>query len=184
MIAGVTEVQGHNRSGKTLYNAKEAWEAYLEGKKVYCNCPIDPNTKEYDCILLFPHYHYTPSELFQLNLFDVFVMTDEGGIFMDSAARTQAVRDLYKWGYQVKKRGIKWNYDTVRAKNIEYRVRSNPDMWIVTQRIPKDWHKPLSGIRVSMTNVNGVTKKAVIRQPERYFKLYRHDVLVQPVMEA
>lgn len=183
-IPGITEVYGANRSGKTLFNAKEGWEVYLAGKKVYCNCPKDPNTGEYDCIILYTHYHYDPRELFQLNLYDCFVLMDESGNFMDSAARTQMVRDLYKWGYQVKKRGIKWNYDTVRGKNIEYRVRSNPDFWVQTIRSPKDWHKPLSAVKIKVTNVNGVTRRATIRQPERYFKLYNHTVLVQPVIET
>lgn len=187
----IFEIYGDNRSGKGVFAAVLAWDSYLAGDQVWANCPKDPITGAPDHIYNFPHEDYDPAQLFFLRLHDVTVVTDESDIFMDSAYRTQTSRNLYHFGYQVKKRGIKWIYSTVRIKNIEFRVRTNPDFGIETVRYPRDARKPLIAVKLVITPRFSSHDRTVWLRNKRLpdggllfqdgiFKLYNHDVMVTP----
>ena len=181
----IFEEYGDNRSGKTLLEALFAWIAVNRGKTVFCNCPMNPMTQQRDHILNFPHIDYDPSGLFNYNLKDAHVITDEGELYMDSAFRTKAVRNLYLFGYQARKRDVDWHYTTVRIKNIDLRVRLNPDFAIQTIRFPKDYRKPLIAIKMIVTPRYGGKDHTIwLRHPERFFPLYNHGVMVIPPVET
>ena len=174
---------GDNRSGKTLLHAIFAWEAYNQDKQVLCNCEFNPVTQQMDHILNFPHIDYEPKKLFYMNLRDCCIITDQAELYMDSALRNATARALYRFGYQVKKRGIDWHFDTVRIKNIEIRVRLNPDFALETKRFPRDYKKPLEAIKIVVTPRYGKDRTIWIRHPETFFPLYNHDVMVVPEPE-
>ena len=181
----IWEIHGDNRSGKGLLEALFAWHGYNDGRTIYCNCPLNPITEEYDHILNFPHLDYNPAGMFNYNLKDCVVITDEGEIYMDSAFRTKAVRNMYLFGYQARKRGIDWYYTTVRIKNIELRIRLNPDFALETIRFPKDYRKPLIAVKVIVTPRYGKKDHTIwLRHPERFFPLYNHEVMVIPPVET
>jgi hypothetical protein len=191
----IYEIHGDNRSGKGVIEALMAWSAFVEGDPIYCNCPRDPATGDYDHILNFPHQDYNPATAFYQNWHDVTAITDEGEIYMDSAFRTKAVRNVYLFGYQVRKRGIRWIYSTVRLKNIELRVRLNPDFAIETKRYPKDAQKPLRAVKLIVTGRYSRHDRIMWLQNKRLrdgnrlfedyiFRLYNHDVMVTPSVES
>lgn len=191
----IFEIFGDNRSGKGVFQAALTWDAFARGDTVYANCPVDPLTSEPDHIYNFPHEDYDPSDIFFQRLRDVTVVTDESDIFMDSAYRTKTSRNLYRFGYQVRKRGILWLYSTVRIKNIEFRVRTNPDFGIETIRFPKDARKPLVAIKVVVTPRYSTHDRTMwIRNKplpnggrmfqDFLFKIYNHHVMVTPAMES
>ena len=64
----IWEIHGDNRSGKGLLEALFAWHGYNDGRTIYCNCPLNPITEEYDHILNFPHLDYNPAGMFNYNL--------------------------------------------------------------------------------------------------------------------
>lgn len=190
----IFEIFGDNRSGKGVLAAILASIQFAHDDPVYANCPVDPGTGEIDHIYNFPHVDYEPAKLFYMGLRDVTVVTDESDIFMDSAYRNKTSRDLYRFGYQVKKRGITWIYSTVRIKNIEFRVRTNPDFGMETVRYPKDARKPLVAVKVIVTpRYSEKTRTTWIRNhrlpdgrwffADFVFKLYNHDVMVIPTQE-
>lgn len=167
----------------------------MAGDTVYANCPKDPITGEYDHIYNFPHEDYDPADIFFMRLKDVTVVTDESDIFMDSAYRTKTSRNLYRFGYQVRKRGIIWLYSTTRIKNVEFRVRTNPDFGIETLRFPKDARKPLIAIKLIITprrathdRILWIHNKQLPNGNRLFedflFKLYNHRVMVTPAMES
>ena len=181
----IWEILGDNRSGKGLVSALFAWDAFNHDRTIYVNCPMNPQTQEYDHILNFPHIDYDPAGMFQFNLKDCVVLTDEGEIYMDSAFRNRAVRNMYLFGYQARKRGIDWYYTTVRIKNIDLRIRLNPDFILETVRFPKDYRKPLAAVKIIVTPRYGNKDHSIwLRNPARFFKLYNHEVMVVPPVET
>src|SRR6266849_2261533 len=180
----IYEHWGENRSGKTLLHALFGWFAYLAGMQVYCNCPQDPYTEEYVHIVRNPHIDYDPARLFQHNLINCYVITDQAEQVMDERlANKTSVRNMGYFSYQAKKRLIEWHYDTVRIKNIELRVRLNPDFRIHTERVPHDYRQALKAIKVTIWPPEGAgehDRVMYLVNPERFFPLYNHLVLVPP----
>src|SRR5712692_10607311 len=108
---------GDNRSFKSGGNALFAWLAYLKGQTVYCNCPKNPLTNQYNCILNFPHSHITPQDLFRKELSDCYIMTDQGetaGLDSSNPVSLRELQEVYWFGLQATKLGVDWHYDTVR----------------------------------------------------------------------
>jgi hypothetical protein len=181
-MGGIFVHFGDNRSGKTFTNALFAWEAYNRGLKVYCNCPLDPRTGKFVCILNFPHYHYSMEEIFHMDLYGCYLITDEGVENMDSrTGMSKRTQNISYFGYQAKKRDLQWHYDTVLTDNIEKRIRKNPDYWIETKRIPRDINKPLIAIKMMITPRYGTGSKTVYwTEPWNYYPIYNSIVLVPP----
>lgn len=181
--SGIWEHFGQNRSGKSLLMAVFAWLAYLAGMDVYANCPTDPKTGGLDHILNFAHYCINAADLFSLNLYGVFVLIDEGAQRLDSYRSTSTeVRDLGHWGYQVRKRKIIWHYDTVLHGNVEKRVRRNPDYYVETVRVPRDYHQPLQAVKIVFTeNITGQETVRFLLEPWRFFPVYNHEAMVRPM---
>ena len=178
--AGIYESVAPNRFGKTFNQAVGAWKAYLHGMKVLCNCPVDPSNGKVEHILNFPHTDYDPYQLVFLDLSNCYVITDEAGQVMD--ARVCAKKDIRQLGYfnyQAKKRDISWHFDTVRDKNIDPRIRLNPDYVLYAHRIPKDWHQPLRMIRIRM-DYDGGTAWFTFKRPWEYFPIYNHKTMIRP----
>jgi hypothetical protein len=112
------------------------------------------------------------------------VITDEAGQVMDArACAKKDIRQLGYFNYQAKKRGISWHFDTVRDKNIDPRIRLNPDYVLYPTRIPKNWRLPLERIRVRLEYDGGITRFK-INNPSDYFAIYNHQTMVRPKQEA
>jgi hypothetical protein len=181
---GIYELGAPNRWGKTFTMAKGAWDAYLNGKEVWCNCSVNPKTGQIEHTLNFPHRDYDPYKLFNEDLLDVYVITDQGEQVMDArACAKKDIRNLGYFNYQAKKRGIAWRYDTVRHKNIDPRIRLNPDFIIYPYRIPKDWRLPLQMIRLRVEWDGGIAWLK-IKRPEEYFPIYNHMAMQRPPAET
>ena len=187
---GIYEIAGggrsgarqQNRVGKTFTMALGALGAEEQGMDIYCNCPYNPKLEKVEHILNMGHYDYDPYELIDEDLFGVYVMTDQAEQVMD--ARQCAKRDIRNLGYfnyQAKKRGIAWRYDTPRHKNIDPRVRLNPDAWIYPERIPPNWHEPLRAIRLVIDMQDSNKRYFVkINNPSDYFPIYNDKVMLRP----
>jgi len=154
---------------------------------IYCNCPID-ELGEYHHILNFPHKHISPSEFwdYRKNLFNTFIMTDEGitNEGMDSRKIDQAVLETSYFGYQATKIGCDWHFDTVRHKNLGNRVRLNAHWYIHSFRYPPDPRQALKAVRLVFTARDSpYTKTRYILHPERFFPLWNSVVVVTPKRE-
>jgi len=174
---------GDNRSGKTFLMALYAWEAYNQGRTVYCNCPPLLPGKAKEHVLNFPHVDAQPAELFEKDLYNCCVITDQAEEFMDAFdAPKYSARDLSYFGYQVTKRDVDWHFDTVRHLNILNRIRANAHFFITTKRIPPNPKLPLLAILVIVRARNRMDNpiKFIIRQPWEYFEIYNHDVMIPP----
>ncbi|TMI42711.1 hypothetical protein E6H23_04335 [Candidatus Bathyarchaeota archaeon] len=185
---GIYEIAGggrygrgpQNRVGKTFLMALGAWDAEEAGMDVFANCPTNPKTGELDHILNMPHICYDPYDLIQEDLYDVYVMTDQAEQVMDArACQKKDIRNLGYFNYQAKKRGIAWRYDTPRHKNIDPRIRLNPDAYIYPERIPRNWREPLKAIRLIL-DMNGRFYFLKIRNPQDYFPIYNEKVMLRP----
>lgn len=182
--AGIYETVAPNRFGKTLIQAIGAWQAYLRGMTVLCNCPTNPATQEVEHILNFPHTDYNPYELIYQDLWNVYVMTDEATQVMDARiSGKKDIRQMTYFGYQAKKRGLSWHFDTVRDKNIDPRIRFIPDYVLYPKRVPEDWHKPLRQIRVRL-DYNGGSAWLTFKNPREYFSIYNHQTMIRPPENA
>lgn len=178
-MIGIFEHVADNRSGKTFLMAFFAWLAYLEGKTVLCNCQKDATKPGgYDCILNFPHFHYHPRDLFNMNLFNTYIMTDQAEQFFDARlAQKTEIRKIGYWEKQVMKSNDEFHFDTTRHKDIEYRIRFNPTFLIRTERIPKDPEEPLQAIRMltqSRYADNQHIVKGYFLNPSVFFPIYNH----------
>lgn len=126
---------------------------WLRGQRVYANCRRDNRFPGgYDCFLNFPHFHYTPEQLYYMpEIFNCTVVTDEAGEYMDSRkANANEVLELGYFGKQATKAGVDWHWDTVDHTEIEKRIRKKWHYQIQTHRIPKDPTKPLFAIRLEI----------------------------------
>ena len=174
---------GDNRSGKTFVMALYAWEAYNNGQTVYANCPPDLPNRPKEHILNFPHIDAQPAELFEMNLENCCVITDQSEEFMDAfdAPRLSA-RDMSYFGYQVTKRGVDWHFDTVRHMNILNRVRDNSMFFITSKRIPPNPNLPLLAILLNVRTRYHMERvhRFVVREPWKYYPLYNHKVIIPP----
>lgn len=177
---------GDNRSFKTGGNAMFAWLAYCNGKTVYCNCPLNPITHDYNHILNFEHKHINASELFDkgIELQDCYIMTDQGETAgLDSLHPTKEVKDAYYFGLQATKLGVDWHFDTVRHKSIVNRLRLNIHFQIESIRYPPDPRKPLLAVKLKIRNrYRDISKyrSLIIMHPEKLFPLFNSDVLISP----
>jgi len=170
---------GDNRSGKTFVNALFAWEAYNQGRDIYCNCPDGNNGPI--CILNFPHRHVDMDVIQHYDLVNCYVMTDESVETMDARkAMKNSVREIGFFGYQATKRGVDWHYDAVRHKNIDPRVRLNPHFIIESFRIPRNPKLPLVAIKLEIQYryAPGVKRKMWFHRPSDFFPIYNHFVRV------
>jgi len=167
---------GDNRSGKTATMAIFAYVAHKNGQTVYCNCPDDEH------ILNFPHQDIDPYQMLERDLFNSYVMTDQAEQALDArrAMKTEMLETSY-FGYQATKRLVDWHYDTVRHKNIDPRIRLNPHFYIKTVRIPKNPNEQLKAIKIlSQSRYSTKTKTHYIINPERFYKIYNHLVMIRP----
>lgn len=158
-----------------------AWEAYNQKKKVYCNCRVGNDGRRQE-ILNFPHFHINIDELEERDLWNCYVMFDEGVEFMDAfEAPKKEMREVSYFIYQAKKRGVDFHIDTVRVKNIYNRVRLNVDGYIETFRYPKNVKMPVQMIRFEVTPRYGKARTFRIQQPAlgKLFKIYNHLATVQ-----
>jgi len=173
-----------NRQGKTFGMALGAWFAYNEGQEVYCNCSYDPAEDRVMHVLNFPHEDFNPYDWKYKNLNNCYVMVDESTNWFD--ARVSAKKDIRQVGYminQARKRGIAFRYDTPRHKNIDPRIRLNPDYIIYPQRIPANWREPLVAIRYWIRGPNGL-HKLLLRHPEEFLTpspIYNDWATIHPV---
>lgn len=145
------EHTGDNRSGKTYLMALWGFFDWLNGRRVYANCSRDarfPNG--YDCILNYPHWHYTPSQLYWMpELYKVTVITDEALEPLESRrSGRQEILEIGYFGKQATKAGVDWHWDTVEHTDIEKRIRKLWHYQIKTTRIPRDPNRPLIAIRL------------------------------------
>ena len=169
-----------NRNGKTFLMAADAWEAYNRGRQVYCNCPVMADG-EIDHILNFPHSHLYPSEYYETDLFNCYVMTDEAAEYLDAreTMRDKKRGDLTSFARQAKKRLVDWHYDCIRREDIEIRVRLNPDHIVRTWRIPSDIKSPVKAFRVRIEHKTGGVTERILYNPERWFPVYNHLSMVR-----
>ena len=176
---------GDNRSFKTGGNALFAYLAWLSGKTVYCNCPLNPLTNTYNCILNFPHKHLNASEFFDkgIELFDCYIMTDQGETGgLDSLHITQDIKEAGYFGVQATKRDVEWHFDTVRHKSILNRLRLNVHFYVQSIRYPPDPRKPLVAVKMKIKNrYSGKDRSFWILQPYRLFPLFNSEVLISPL---
>ena len=179
----IWEHVGDNRSGKTLLNAILAWEAYRQGRTVYCNCPrFDEDS--YECILNFPHQHLDPYSYYGQQLVNCYLMTDESA---DDLSARQSMRygreELTKFGRQVKKRGVDWHYDAVRHRDIDVRIRLNPDYILESFRVPRNIKEPLRAIKVKSNYRYATSSRTFwVLRPWEFFPVYNH--IPHSMMEA
>ncbi len=130
--------------------------------------------------LNIPHIDYNPYELIHEDLYDVYVMTDQFEQVADARiCGKKDIRNLGYFNYQAKKRGIAWRYDTPRHKNIDPRIRLNPDAWILPERIPRNWREPLKAIRLIL-DMNGRIRFLKINNPQDYFDIYNDKIMLRP----
>ncbi len=174
----IKELVADNRNFKTGYMAHEAWKAFQKGLTVYCNCPVWTNQPH---ILNFPHVDYYPFDLYRMDLYDCFVMTDQGEQFMDARRCTDdEILDIGYFNYQVPKRKIRWCFDTVRHKNIDPRIRLNPQFYVKTFRIPSDPRLPLQAVKVKILPRDSARETVYyITQPRKLFPLWNSGVRVE-----
>lgn len=186
---GVFESDAPNRTGKSFNQAVGGWFAFNEGKTVYCNCPTNPVTNKIEHILNYPHVDYDPYELINSDLYGAYIITDQAEQVMDArVCQKKDIRNLGYFSYQAKKRGLSWHYDTVRHKNIDPRIRLNPDYILYLYRIPKNWREPLQTIRIRLTWDGG---EAWLRfpNPQQFFgdpkrgipPIYNDKVMLRPL---
>ena len=189
---GIMQHEAPNRSGKTFIHALGGWYAYNAGKRVLCNCPTDPESGKIQHILNYPHIDYDPYRLIYSNLFDDYVIIDEAGQVMDARVCSKKdVRQLGYFIYQAKKRGLSLHYDTIRHKNIDPRIRLNPDFILLLERVPKNWRLPLRAIKIQIEHSEGISN-AIIRNPQIYFgdpakgipPIYNDKVMLRPKENA
>ena len=188
-MIGIFEHVADFRSGKTFLMAFFAYLAYLDGRPVLCNCQKDPRMPGgYDCILNFPHYHYRPRDLFELQLFNTYIMTDQAEQFFDARlAQKTEIRRIGYWEKQVLKSGDEFHFDTTRHKDIEKRIRFNPTFLIRTERIPKDPEAPLQAIRIltqSRFADNQNIQKGYFLNPAYFFPIYNHTASIHRDIEV
>lgn len=177
------EHYGDNRSGKTLLNAFFAWVAYNRGQEVFCNCPFNYMNGHYNCILNFPHTHIGTGQFFDRELYNCYIMTDQGETSgMDSFnANTKEAKETVYFGLQATKLGVDWHYDTVRHKSILNRVRLNAHFYIHTLRIPPDPRERLQAIKIKiMDRYSDKEKTWYMIKPQLFFPLFNSEVLIRP----
>lgn len=169
-----------NRNGKTFLMAADAWEAYNLGRKVYCNCPVLADGSV-DHILRFPHEHLYPSEYYETDLWNCYLMTDEAAEYLDAreTMRDRKRKDLTSFARQAKKRLVDWHYDCIRQEDIEIRVRLNPDHVVKSWRIPADIKQPVQAFKVRIEHKTGGYTEKIMVHPERWFPVYNHIAMVR-----
>jgi hypothetical protein len=178
---GIFEADAKNRAGKTFTQAVGGWFAFNEGKTVYVNCPTNPVTKTVEHIVNYPHIDYDPYSLIHSNLWNAYVITDQAEQVMDArACQKKDIRNLGYFNYQAKKRALSWHYDTVRHKNIDPRIRLNPDWFLKIYRIPKNWLLPLQAIRINLTGED-IDAWLIWRNPSQFFRVYNDKVMLRPL---
>lgn len=184
MTGSISEHRAGNRAGKTFGEALYAWEAFNQGRPVFCNCP-QLSLGRYDCILNFAHRHLDPDEYYQADLFDCYLMTDESADPLDARrAMTKKRTDLTNFARQVKKREIHWHYDTIRPGDIEPRVRENPDFVIESFRYPREIFKPLEALKFVVTSRYSAAQRTFwIREPWRYYPIYNQRAMMRRLSE-
>lgn len=174
---------GDNRSGKTFLMAFYGWEAYNEGRTVYCNCPPELPGKKKEHVLNFPHIDAQPDSLFERDLYNCCVIIDQAEEFMDAFdAPKGGARDLSYFAYQATKKDVAFHFDTVRHMNILNRVRENAHFFITTKRIPPNPDLPLLAIVVHVRSRYRMNNPVtfVIRDPWRLYPIYNHGVIIPP----
>jgi|SRR6267143_1455661 len=179
---GIYESDAKNRTGKTFNQAVGGWFAFNEGKTVYVNCPINPISKRVEeHIVNYPHIDYDPYQLIHSNLWNAYIITDQAEQVMDArACQKKDIRNLGYFNYQAKKRACSWHYDTPRHKNIDPRIRLNPDWILHLYRIPKNWLQPLQAIRIHVEGADGVDGWLLWKNPSQFFPVYNDKVMLRP----
>ncbi len=160
---------GDNRSGKTFLMALWGFFDWRRGQRVYANCRPDKSFDGgYDCFLNYPHFHYTPAQLYYMpELFNCTVITDEAAEYMDARkASADEVLEIGYFGKQATKQDTDWHWDTVYHDEIEKRIRRKWHYQIQTTRIPRDPNKPLLAIRVeARSRYNATFRRAYFPNP-------------------
>lgn len=145
------EHTGDNRSGKTFLMALWGFFDWLRGQRVYANCRKDIQYPGgYDCFLNYPHWHYTPTQLYYMpEIYKCTVITDESLQELDArlAAKVE-IREIGYFGRQATKAGVDWHWDAFEHTDIEKRIRKSWHYQIQTTRLPRDPNLPLIAIRV------------------------------------
>jgi hypothetical protein len=145
------EHTGDNRSGKTFLMSLWGFFDWMRGQRVYANCRPDNHFPGgYDCFLNYPHYHYTPSQLYHMpELYKCTVITDEAANVMDSRkSQLTEVLEMGYFGKEATKAGVDWHWDTLEHTEIEKRIRKRWHFQINTHRLPRDPRKPLVAVRL------------------------------------
>lgn len=177
---GIFESDAKNRTGKTFNQAVGGWFAYNEGKTVYVNCPMNPVTGKMEHIVNYPHVDYDPYQLIRMDLFEAYIITDQFEQVADARiCGKKDIRNLGNFNYQAKKRRCSWHYDTPRHKNIDPRIRLNPDWILHLTRVPKNWLLPLQMIRIRLEGED-VNVNLVWKNPAQFFRVYNEKVMLRP----
>ena len=177
---GIGELVAPNRSGKTFVNCLGGWFAFNEGRTVLCNCPVSPRSGKIEHIINYPHIDYDPYNLITMDLYGPYIITDQAEQVMDARVCSRKdIRNLGYFNYQAKKRECSWRYDTVRHKNIDPRIRLNPDYALEIHRVPKNWREPLRAIRIKLM-IDNSESWLRIENPSEYFPIYNDKVMLRP----
>src|SRR5262249_38234104 len=140
---------GHQHRGETAAGLSCGCGCSLfDGRIIYWNCMRD-ETGEYLCTLNFPHQHLEPYEYLEQRLLGAYIGTDESADDLSARMSSERQREkITRFNRQVKKRGFNWHYDPTRHKDIDVRIRLNPDYILETFRYPRDINQPLQAIKV------------------------------------